>query len=408
MYGDNRTGRDVGHACAATVAEPESDMPTVAPSPQAQPRKTRLLIVNSTLHIGGAEQVAACLAEHVNRETFETSACYLKEPGHIAEQMLRAGVDLVPIPGLRPGHRDYLTFLKLRRLIRSRKIGVIHTHDIHGMIDGAACRLTTPGLRFVHTFHYGNYPDRRIRHKLIEGALSRVADVLIAVSHSQAAAIRKLYRIPESRIRVVWNGVEEPAVAVEPPRLLWDIPAGTPVIASISTLIPQKGLKHLLEAASLLRLAGERFVLLIAGDGQLRQDLQARSGELGLQGHVQFLGWVPQASSKVLPLCDIFVQSSLWEAMSIVLLEAMASAKPVVATSVGENPLVMLPGRTGLMVPPADSAALAEALRALLHDPGLRGRMGRAARMRYKELFTVQHMVATHERLYRELVGAPR
>jgi glycosyltransferase involved in cell wall biosynthesis len=261
-------------------------------------------------------------------------------------------------------------------------------------------------LKFVHTFHYGNYPHRRIRHKLIEGALSRVADVLIAVSHSQAAAIRKLYRIPESRIRVVWNGVEEPAVAVEPPGLLWDLPASTPVIASISTLIPQKGLVHLLEAASLLRQAGERFVLLIAGDGQLRQELQARADALGLQGHVQFLGWVPQASSRVLPLCDIFVQSSLWEAMSIVLLEAMASAKPVVATSVGENPLVMQPDKTGLMVPPADSAALAEALRTLLHDAELRARMGQAGRARYQELFTVQHMIASHERLYRELVGA--
>lgn len=383
-------------------------MPTVAPSPQAQPRKTRLLIVNSTLHIGGAEQVAACLAEHVDRETFETAACYLKEPGLIADQMLRSGVDLVPIPGLRAGRRDYLTFLKLRRLIRSRRIEVIHTHDIHGMIDGAACRLTTPGLRFVHTFHYGNYPVRRIRHKLIEGALSRVADALIAVSHSQAATIRKLYRIPENRIRVVWNGVEEPKPSEEAPRLQWSIPAGTPVIASISTLIPQKGLMHLLEAASLLCQAGERFVLLIAGDGPLRQDLQAQAQASGLLGHVQFLGWVPQASSRVFPLCDIFVQSSLWEAMSIVLLEAMASAKPVVATSVGENPLVTLPGETGLMVPPANPAALAEALRTLLHDPELRGRMGQAGRARYQEHFTVQHMIAAHEKLYRDLVGGSR
>ncbi len=383
-------------------------MPTVAPSPQAQPRKTRLLIVNSTLHIGGAEQVAACLAEHVDREAFDTAACYLKEPGHIADQMLRSAVDLVPIPGLRSGRRDYLTFLKLRRLIRSRRIEVIHTHDIHGMIDGAACRLTTPGLRFVHTFHYGNYPDRRIRHKFIEGALSRVADVLIAVSHSQATAIRKLYRIPENRIRVVWNGVEEPKTSEEALRLQWSIPAGTPVIASISTLIAQKGIGHLLEAAALLRQSGERFVLLIAGDGLLRQGLLARSAELGLQAHVQFLGWVPQASSKVFPLCDIFVQSSLWEAMSIVLLEAMASAKPVVATSVGENPLVMLPGATGLMVPPANPARLAEALRTLLHDPELRVRMGQAGRARYQQLFTVQHMISAHEKIYRELAGALR
>ncbi len=84
----------------------------------------------------------------------------------------------------------------------------------------------------------------------------------------------------------------------------------------------------------------------------------------------------------------------------------MASAKPIVATAVGENPLVMLPGETGLMVPPANPAALAEGLRTLLHGPQLRTKMGQAARMRYQELFTVRHMIATHERLYRELVGA--
>jgi glycosyltransferase involved in cell wall biosynthesis len=382
-------------------------MPIAAPNSLAPSRRIRLLVVNSTLHIGGAEQVAACLAEHVSREAFETSACYLKEPGLIADQMLRSGVDLVPIPGLRAGHRDYLTFLKLRRLIRSRRIEVIHTHDIHGMIDGAVCRLTTPGLRFVHTFHYGNYPVRRIRHKVIEYTLSRVADALVAVSHSQAKALSSLYRIPENRIRVIWNGVEEPAFGAQPLKFQWEAPVGTPVIASISTLIPQKGLEYLLEAAALLRRSGERFVLLIAGDGPLRQSLIARSEALGLNGHVRFLGWVPQASSRVFPHCDIFVQSSLWEAMSIVMLEAMASAKPIVATAVGENPLVMLHGQTGLMVPPADPAALADALRSLLHDAEYRKRMGAAARARYEQLFTVQHMIAAHEQLYRELMGAP-
>jgi len=176
-----------------------------------------------------------------------------------------------------------------------------------------------------------------------------------------------------------------------------------PVIASISTLISQKGLEFLLRAAAILRDSGERFQLLIAGEGVLREQLRQLADELQLGEHVRFLGWVPDASHKVLPSCDIFVQSSLWEAMSVVVLEAMAAGKPVVVTSVGENPFVVANEHTGLTVPPGDSAALAQSLQRLLHDPELRRTLGQAARLRYAETFTVQHMIAAYESVYRDL-----
>lgn len=383
-------------------------MPKVASSQVGLPRRRRLLIVNSTLHIGGAEQIAACLAGNVSSRLFESGACYLKQPGRIADQMLRDGVNLVPIPGLTTGRRDYLTFLKLRRLIRARGIDVIHTHDLHGLIDGSACRLTTPGLKLVHTFHYGNYPHRKLRHKAIEIIASRIADALVAVSHGQCTAIRRLYRIPEHRIRVIWNGVEEPRRPNLQLEMIADVPPGTPVIASVSTLIPQKGLEYLLQAAAILHRSGEKFTLLIAGDGRLRETLIATSERLGLQDRVRFLGWVSDASNRVLPLCDIFVQSSLWEAMSVVILEAMAAGKPVVATSVGENDDVIVGGQTGLIVPPSNPTELAEALRTLLRDATLRESMGCAGRRRYESHFTVTQMVAAHEELYCQLVGIER
>jgi glycosyltransferase involved in cell wall biosynthesis len=386
----------------------ERTMPTATAIEAQHPSQTRVLIVNSTLHIGGAEQVAACLAERVGRRQFEVSACYLKEPGLIADQMWHAGVSLVPVPGLRPGRRDYLTSAKLRRLILARRIHVVHTHDIHGLIDGSICRLASPGLRLVHTFHFGNYPHRRRRHQLIEGALWRVPDAIVAVGHAQAASIREFYGIPEDRLRVIWNGVDDPLDKPEAEPLVQLRDAGVPVIASISTLIPQKGLEHLLDAAALLRQWGQRFLLVIAGDGGLREPLRTRCAALRLDEYVRFLGWVPQASDRLLPNCDIFVQSSLWEAMSIVVLEAMAAGKPMVVTAVGENPHVVLPGETGLVVPPADPVALAESLRRLLHDEDLRNSLGRAARARYEAQFTVRHMIEAYERLYDELVRESR
>jgi glycosyltransferase involved in cell wall biosynthesis len=348
--------------------------------------------------------VAASLAERIDRRVLEVSACYLKEPGLVAEQMLRAGVDLKPVPGLVPGKRDYFTSLKLRRLIKELGANIIHTHDLHGLIDGAFCRLATPGLRHVHTFHFGNYPHRRPRHWAIEKTLWRIPDALVAVGHTQAAAISSCYGIPEQRLRVIWNGVDDPGQKGHG-RIVCNVPANTPLIVSISTLIAQKGLHHLLQAAALLRQSGERFFLLIAGDGGLKEPLAQQLRALALEGHVQMLGWVPQAAHRVLPACDIFVQSSLWEAMSIVVLEAMAAAKPSVVTAVGENPHVVLDQTTGIVVPPGDPRALADALRPLLRDETLRTRLAQAARKRYQDLFTVQHMISAHQELYLELTN---
>jgi glycosyltransferase involved in cell wall biosynthesis len=115
-----------------------------------------------------------------------------------------------------------------------------------------------------------------------------------------------------------------------------------------------------------------------------------------------------QASDRVLPFADIFVQSSIWEAMSIAVLEAMAAQKAMVVTSVGENPHVIINGETGIVVPSANPAALAEGLRRLLHDRDLRQRMALAARRRYEQACTVGHMIAAHEKLYAELARGVR
>jgi glycosyltransferase involved in cell wall biosynthesis len=361
-------------------------------------------MVNSTLHIGGAEQVAANLTKHLERREFAVTACYLKENGIVGQQMLDAGVDLIPIPGWRAG-RDYFTALKLRNLVQQRRIQLLHSHDIHGLMDAAFCRLTVPGLRHVHTFHFGNYPHVPPRYARIERLLWRVPDALIAVGHEQAASIRRLHHIPPDRMQVIWNGTDTPTPDVAAEVLALLPRDGTPVIGSISTLIPQKGLPDLLQAAALLRQRGKRYLMILAGEGKLRRDLEAQAHSLGLQEHVRFLGWVNAASRRALPACDIFVQSSHWEAMSVVVLEAMAGAKPMVITSVGENARVVINEQSGLVVPPRSPQALADGLARLLDDVELRQKLGAAAQQRFGELFTVQQMVHNYEQLYAQLIN---
>src|SRR5690606_18848950 len=348
-----------GKSRPSQVQQPKTTAPGARGGPVT--KRMRILITNSTLHIGGAEQVAADLARCLDRKRFVVTACYLKENGTIGEQMQRNGVDLVPIPGLKGG-RDYFTSLKLLKHIKQRRIDLLHTHDLHSFIDGSICKFLRPSLRHVHTFHWGKYPQIEPQYGRIERALWRIPDMLVAVGHEQAEGIRQLYGIPQERLRVLWNGVDAPRSELAPEIAARLGPTGDPVIGSISTLIPQKGLFDLLDAAAIVHRSGRRFKLMLAGEGVLRSQLETRAAELGLTDVVIFLGWVQQASQRALPACDIFVQSSHWEAMSIVLLEAMAAHKPIVATSVGENGRILVDGESGLLVPPRQPQALAAAL----------------------------------------------
>lgn len=387
---------------ADSAPPPQQGMADTAPAVAS--RRRRILIVASTLHVGGAERVMACLAKNIDRRLFDVSVCYLKENGVVGEEMVREGVELLPLPDRDYTKLDRLTFIKLRKLIRQRRIDLVHTHDMHGFMDASACRLLMPGLRHIHTFHFGNYPHREPHFRRMERLLWRVPDRIVAVGHAQAESIRTLYGIPEHRMRVLWNGVDAPVPRLSPQVVAATRDCREPVIVSISTLIKQKGLHHLLDAAALLKAAGARFRLLIVGDGHLRQPLEQQAQALALGDCVQFLGWVPEASDCALPACDIFVQSSLWEAMSVVVLEAMASAKAMVITRVGENPYVIEDDQSGLLVPPADPAALARALHRLIDDPALRMRLGEAARARHAEKFELHHMVRAYESLYAELL----
>lgn len=359
----------------------------------------------STLHIGGAEGVAACLAEHVDRDRFEMTACYLKENGVVGEKMTAAGVRLVPIPGFRPGRQDRLTSLKLMRLIRQQGIQILHTHDVHGLMDATICRRMVPRLRHIHTFHYGNYPERDRSSARAERICWRSADALVAVGHAQAAAICDLYQIPPDRVRIIWNGVDDPSPSPVDELRERILAAPRPVILSVSTLIEQKGIKQLLLAAQILKAHGQEFRLIIAGHGHLREGLEAQAHALGIAERVEFLGWVPNAASRILSACDVFVQSSLWEAMSVVVLEAMAAARPMVVTRVGDNAHVVVDDECGLLAPPGDAEVLARSLARLLNDAAYAAKLGAAARQRYLAHFTVGPMVSAYEALYSEVMG---
>ena len=368
------------------------------------PEKKKILLVHSTLHIGGAEEVSANICRRIDRDRFDVHVCFLKEKGVVAEKIEGEGTTVHAVAKPQRDKPDYFTSWRLRRLIRKERFDLIHSHDVHSLMDGSLCRMTSPGLRHVHTFHYGNYPERAANFQRIERATWRMPDRLVSVSEHQRKGLLELYGMPPHRVKTVWNGVDVlPELPAEPTIGKYR-QQGRIVIGSVNTLIEQKGMPDLIKVAAKLKsMDVPPFVFLIAGGGPLQEELQEELKRLDLQDHVEFLGWVKQAPQSVIPHIDIFFQPSLWEAMSMVLLESMALGRAIVATAVGETPRILEDGRHGRVLQARDIDGMTAAMASLLRDESLRSRMGAEARQHYHDHFTAQRLAERHEALYAEV-----
>jgi glycosyltransferase involved in cell wall biosynthesis len=224
------------------------------------------------------------------------------------------------------------------------------------------------------------------------------ADMMVAVSHAVAS------RVVDGPARVIYAGTDVP------PRdsaALRRRSTSEVILGTAGRLIPLKGVEFLLRAAATLRDEFPHVRVEIAGSGPQRPDLEQTSARLGLTGHVKFLGWIDDLHS-VLPRWDVFVMPSLEEGFPIAALEAMAAGLPVVASSVGGVPELVVDGKTGWLVPPGDAEALAARLRLLLRSPEERLTMGAKARARVRDHFSLAQMTENFGKLYDELVGEAR
>jgi glycosyltransferase involved in cell wall biosynthesis len=225
------------------------------------------------------------------------------------------------------------------------------------------------------------------------------------VGDVQREQVRDTYGFRKRPLLRVWNGV---AVAAQNDGRAFrkDIGAQNHVLIGVtSTMIEQKGLFDFLKVARRFREEGDRVRFVVVGEGHLRGRLTDARRELGLEDTVVFTGWLKNASEIAVPGFDVFFQPSLWEAMSIALLEAMAAGKPVVATRVGEAPYIIADGQGGLLVDPGDIDGMTAALRQLVDDPGLRSRLGKEASVKATRQFTVKRMTRAYEEIYQALMS---
>ncbi len=362
--------------------------------------KTNVLIVITGLNIGGLEMVIAHLCRYIDRNRFNVSVCCLKVIGSIGNELIREGHSVFALEKPKYLKNNYFSWLQVLAYVRKHNIHVLHSHSPDSLLDVCLCKLFHRRLRVIHTFHFGGYPKRDARDLRIEKIFSRIPDTLVAVGDEQKERIKTTFGMQDRTLVTIWNGVPQSTEKVPPSVAELACRDGRTLIGTACTLIEQKGLTYLLDVAHALRKQGRPVRFLVAGEGHLRKELEEKRSRLALDEDVIFLGWVDNAASAFIPYVDIFFLPSLWEAMSVVVLEAMEAGKPVVVTDVGEASRIIEDGADGWVVKPRDVVGMAEALDRLIQDSELRTRAGARAREKARSRFSVQRMVSAYETLY--------
>jgi glycosyltransferase involved in cell wall biosynthesis len=355
-----------------------------------------------TLDAGGAERMAVNLVNALPRDRYRPYLCTTRRDGALGP--LVAG-DVTRV-GLERRHRfDVAAYRRLVAFNAAENIRVLHAHGAAVFIAVAAS-LRPPHPKVCWHDHYGAHGVQERPGWLYRPVVSRCAGV-VAVSEVLAAWSRDRLGVPVDRICYLPNFVEVPDEPVAVP----DLPGRSGVrIICAANLRPQKDHETLLLAMSRVRRAVPDAHLLLAGrapdDGALER-VRAVIGRERLEGHVTVLGSRPDLPA-VLRGCDVGVLSSVSEGLPLSLLEYGVAGLPVVATDVGQVADVLDNGRAGLLVPPGDSARLADALVGLLRSRERRVHFGAQLRLRVTTRFSAAAAVTRLERLYdRALAPSP-
>lgn len=327
-------------------------------------------------------------------------------PEPFVEAMRAAGVP-TRVVSMR-GDADPLLPFRVRSEVRRGRYDLVHTHLLHADLYGrVGARMA--GVPVVSSYHCDD-PFHLIRGVRQMDALSaRACSRIICISGAVKDFVHREIGVPGRLLTIVRYGMEPGPAGPgrEAMRAELGIAPNEPVIGIVGRLNEQKGHVYLFEAFRRVLASHPRALLLVAGDGPLREELERLAGELGITERTRFLGFRSDAPFLVHAF-DVAAVPSLYEGFGLVLLEAMAAGRPLVASEVSAIPEIVLDGETGLLAPPRDAEALAAALDALLSDPERAARMGAAGRARLLSEFTVGRMVDATADVYRSVPGLDR
>jgi glycosyltransferase involved in cell wall biosynthesis len=365
----------------------------------------RVLLLIKGLGRGGAEQLLASAAPYLNKSKFSYEVAYLLPwKNALVGELEQNGLRVYCLNGA----RGIGWVARLKQLISEEEVELVHAHSPYVAI-GSRIGLGNAGPRLVYTEH--NVWERYRRATYWGNLLTFPRnDHVFCVSEQVKLSIRlpKIFRFRRMPpIETLHHGIDLKQVvgwgSTDGIREGLGIPAEAPVVGTVANFKAHKGYEYLLKAAALVKREASDTRFVLVGQGPVEKRAREQAHGLALDGMVTFAGFREDAP-RVTATFDVFALASTTEGLPIALLEAMALGKAVVATHVGGIPEVIDHARGGLLVPPGDPRALADAILALLRDQELRQQLGNGARKRAAD-FDIRKAVRRMESVYEELLA---
>jgi glycosyltransferase involved in cell wall biosynthesis len=351
------------------------------------------------------ENVVISLYRYMPPECFESRIWCLEEGDAQGAELAAQGHPVLELKK-RPG-RSVRTFFDVARAIHRERIDILHCHDELSWFYGAlGARLTARRPKIVMTVH-GRRLNISRRHLLEQRMLARMSRAIICVSGFLRQQIKAQLALTEDRLLLIRNGIAFPAATpTESERQLARVELGVPadafVVGSVAELSRVKNFDLALEAVQIARQSNPRLHLVLIGDGSQRGRLQNRAAELRIADAVCFTG-VRRNVAALLAGLDVYLCSSDYEGISLSVLEAMARARPIVATRVGGNPELISHDDNGVLVDRGDAQQMAAALVRLSANPNHGVHLGQRALAKFREHFMIEQMVGQYTSVYRHI-----
>lgn len=367
-----------------------------------EPHTRQVLAVVDSLEVGGAQMHVLTLGRMLASHGYELTVATAGN-GPLVRELRAAGIPVVSLVPRDIQHRLSPGFTaRLARMIAVRQVDLIHAHLYSGAVASAVV-APLHGLPLVLT-HHSERAWQGPWHRSLSRWADRRADVVISVSSNLLPAIDA----PASRTHLIPNGVALPPAPDDPAspgmRGALGLPPDAYVTAWVGRFTEEKDPHAFVRVAARVAARCPHAHFLLVGDGPLRGSVEREVETLGLRSRTTLLGY-RRCAAELMPAADVVALTSRREAAPLVVLEAMAASRPVVAGAAGDVPLQVVDGVTGFVLQPGDDGGFAEAL-ARLADPALRRRLGEEGRRRAARQFTAELMAQRTLAVYEAVLSA--
>jgi len=361
-------------------------------------RKIKIIYLIDTFKLAGAEKLLLEFCRRIDRQKFSIQVIATTMGGPLEADFLKLGI---PVKIFQKKSKfDLGLILALAKYFKANQPDIVHAHLFASETWGRLGAIIAKVPKIVITEHNMNI-DFSFSMHLIKTVLSWFTDKIIAVSEAVKNYSIKKEKINPKKITVIYNGIDLNKYQY---RGLRQITKNKIKAVLLARMEKQKGQEYLLKAIPHIIKMIPGFELYLYGKGSLEKDYKNLADKLKISNQVKFCG-ITKNAAQVLNQMDLFILPSLWEGLGVVLLEAQAIGLPIIATDIPGPQEVIENEKTGILIPPKDSLAIADAVLRLANDPQMQENIIAKARKNVEENFSLSKMVADYTKLYESLTN---